>query len=100
MHCLRPWKSAPLLYCVERKECHPAVPVFFQKFDHFLGCLLGIRDYILNRSSESSLHGKFIFFPDFHDIGYSTDDTRISLLLLHHPLDAESISLIAFRHVS
>ena len=100
MHCLRPWKSAPLFDCAERKECHPAISVFFQKFDHFFCCLLGIGDYILNGSSEGSLHSKLIFFPDFHDICYGTDDARISPFLLHHPLDAESISLIALRHVS
>ena len=76
------------------QECSPSVTVLFQKFDHMLGCLVIVRDNVLNTASQSRLYRHLIlfFYPD--QVCHYPVNTRTPLLLLHHSSNTVSISLI------
>ena len=68
-------------------------------FDQDLRGLLGVRDDVLDRSSESCLDGDLIFLRNIDEVRHNAMDAFYPVTDLHDALDAVSVAVIALRQV-
>ena len=67
--------------------------------DQYLRGLFGVRDDVLDRSSESCLDGDLIFLRNIDEVRHNAMDAFYPVTDLHDALDAVSIAVIALRQI-
>ena len=70
-----------------------------QKGDHLLCGILIVRHDVLDAAAESRLDGGFILFLHLQKVRHHAENAGMLLLLLHDPLYASAVALIALRQV-
>ena len=87
------------LHAGQRQEGGSSALHRLQEGDHFLCGILVVRHDVLDAAAKSRFDGGFILFLHLQKVRHHAENAGMLLLLLHDPLDAPAVALIALRQV-
>ncbi len=94
-----PGKIITSPYAGKWKKGGPPQLILFQIADKLLGCLLIVRDNILNIASKSRLDGCLILLIHLDNIRHNAENPRRPFLALHHFADTVAVAVIPLRQI-
>ena len=87
------------LHAGQRQEGGSSALHRLQEGDHFLCGILVVRHDVLDAAAKSRFDGGFILFLHLQKVRHHAENAGMLLLLLHDPLYASAVALIALRQV-